>query len=64
MTWKMEAPATKLCDRLWPTSDQKLEHEILKLDENTAGIVVDVDGVDYILTMTEVPVQRQRPTAQ
>jgi hypothetical protein len=62
MVWAMEAPAQKLCDRLWPTGEQKLPHEILKLEEKTAGIVVDVDGVDYILTMTPLPIQRPRPT--
>lgn len=60
-TWKMECPALKLCERLWPESDQRLEHEILRLDEGTAAIVVDIDGVDYILTMQEVPKQRIRP---
>lgn len=64
MAWGMLEPAQKLCDRLWPTAEQKLPHEILKLSDDTAGIVVDVDGVDYILTMSRVPKQRSRPTEQ
>ena len=63
MTWKMQEPAEKLCDRLWPTSEQKLPHEIIKLSDGNAGIVIDIDGVDYILTMQEVPRQRPRPAS-
>lgn len=63
MPWKMEAPALKLCDRLWPTAEQKLPHEILKLTEDIAVVVIDMEGVDYILTIQEVPRQRPRPTS-
>jgi mannose-1-phosphate guanylyltransferase len=62
MMWQMAGPALKLCERLWPESDQRNPHEILKLDENTAAIVLDIDGVDYIVTMSPVPIQRPRPT--
>lgn len=62
--WKMEGPAQSLCDRLWPTSSQRLPQEILKLDDSTAGIIVDVDGVDYMLTMTQLPKQRTSETTQ
>ncbi|WP_413219857.1 hypothetical protein [Tritonibacter mobilis] len=63
MTWKMLKPAEKLCDRLWPTSEQKLPHEIIKLHDDSAAVVIDIDGVDYILTMQEVPRQRPRPAS-
>jgi hypothetical protein len=63
LTWKMQKPAEKLCDRLWPTSDQKLPHEVLKLTDESAAIVVDIDGTDYILTLQEVPNQRPRPAS-
>jgi hypothetical protein len=62
MTWQMEAPALRLCERLWPESDQRNPIEILRLAEDTAAIVLDIDGVDYIVTMSPVPIQRARPT--
>lgn len=63
MTWKMLKPAEKLCARLWPASEQKLPHEIIKLNDESAAVVIDIDGVDYILTMQEVPRQRPRPAS-
>lgn len=62
MAWKMEAPAKKVAEMLWQSGEQELPAEILKIDENTASIVADVDGVDYILTMMRVPKQRERAT--
>ena len=62
MAWKMEAPALKVAEMLWASGQQELPAEIFKLDEQTASIVVDVDGVDYILTMTAAPKQRHRAT--
>ena len=61
MPWSMLEPAQKLCDRLWPSAGQRVPHEILKLGDDLAGIVIDVDGVDYMLTMQQIPEQRQRP---
>ena len=60
--WKMEVPAVKVAERLWLDS-QLFPSEVLRLDETTAGIIVDVDGVDYILTMQRAPKQRPRPAA-
>ncbi|NTG61816.1 hypothetical protein G6L45_16170 [Agrobacterium rhizogenes] len=62
MTHKLIPPAVKLCELLEQASDQKLDHEILVLDSNTVGIVVDIDGVDYILSMMRLPRQRVRPS--
>ncbi len=59
--WKMERPARQLVDVLGPALSGKLPAKILKLDERTAGIVVDLDGVDYMLTMRPLPKQRPRP---
>lgn len=59
--WKMQGPAMKVAEQLWQEGSQRLPAEVLKLNDDTAGIVVDVDGVDYILTMTRVPKQRPRP---
>lgn len=61
MGWNMEAPAMHVAERLSNAAD-RLPTEVLKLDDATAAIVVDVDGVDYILTMARVPQQRARPT--
>lgn len=63
MKWEMESPALKLAERLWRDGQQKLPAEVLKLAEDTAGIVVDIDGVDYMLTMTRVPKQRTLPSS-
>lgn len=56
--WEMKKPAMKICDRLGPST---LPHEILKLENETAALIVDIDGVDYILTLQRVPRQRPRP---
>lgn len=63
MTHPIIAPAHKVCDLLQNASDGKLTQEILVLDDERVGIVVDIDGVDYILTMGRVPHQRARPIA-
>lgn len=57
--WAMEEPAVKVAERLTDES-HKLPPEVLQIDEATAAIVVEVDGVDYILTMVRVPIQRKR----
>lgn len=51
--WPMEEPARRLAERLSST-------EILKLDDTTAALVLEQDGVDYVLTMTRAPKQRTR----
>lgn len=60
--WTMEAPAVKVAQCL-SRDEHRLHPVVLRIDDNTAGIVVAVDGVDYFLTMTRVPVQRQRPVS-
>lgn len=59
MDWEMEKPAMAICDRLGPSST--FPHEILKLEEETAALILDIDGVDYILTLQRAPKQRPRP---
>ena len=61
--WAMERPAVAVAERLTLDGHQ-LPPEVMRLDDNTAAIVVEVDGVDYILTMTRVPVQRARAHVQ
>lgn len=60
--WPMEEPAKAVAALLSNEMDE-LPVEILKIDDETAAIVVEVDGVDYILTMARVPAQRQRQRA-
>lgn len=62
-TWKMEKPAVAVADALWPQSDNRLPNEVLRIAHDTAAIVVDIDGVDYIMTMSVLPKQRPRPTS-
>lgn len=61
--WELEAPALRVVDCLWAVGQQRLPSEIIKLDDGSAAIVVDVDGVDYILVMQRMPRQRPRPSA-
>ena len=61
--WTMEKPAVYVADRMTDEA-HRLPPEVLRLDDATAAIVIEVDGVDYILTMTRVPKQRERPTQQ
>ena len=58
--WVMEKPATTIAEKLTEDS-HALPPEVLRLTDDTAAIVVEVDGVDYILTMARVPIQRARP---
>ena len=61
--WTMQEPAMKVAAQLWQEGSQRLPAEVMKLDDQTAAIVVDVDGIDYVLTMTRVPAQRPRPAS-
>lgn len=51
--------AVKVAERL-TTDAHKLPPEVLRINADTAAIVIEVDGVDYILTMARVPLQRVR----
>jgi hypothetical protein len=57
--WAVE-DAAKTVAALLSSEMQELPTEILNLDDDTAAIVVEVDGVDYILIMSRVPAQRPR----
>lgn len=63
MEGELEEAAWKVTEMLWASGQQQVPAEILRLNEQTRAIVVDVDGVDYILTMARVPKQRPRPIA-
>lgn len=59
----MEAPAVKVAEMLTEEA-HALPPEVLRISDDTAAIVIEIDGVDYILTMARVPVQRTRPVTQ
>lgn len=61
--WAMEQPASRVAEML-STPSNELPAEVMRLSDDTAAIVVEVDGVDYVLTMTRVPAQRARPRRQ
>lgn len=60
--WTMEAPAMHVAERLTDEQHQ-LPSEVLRIGDDIAAIIIEIDGVDYILTMARVPVQRARPSA-
>ena len=64
MTWPMLEPALTVAKALEPLSDQKLPHEVLRLEDGISTIIMDIGGKDYALTMMEVPKQRDRSYAQ
>lgn len=55
--------AVRVAERL-TTDAHKLPPEVLRINADTAAIVIEIDGVDYILTMARVPMQRVRPATQ
>lgn len=61
--WTMRDAAVKVAVRLTDEA-HPMPPEVLRLCDDTAAIVIEVDGIDYILTMARVPVQRARPKQQ
>jgi len=57
----MLASVTKISAMLGADEGQRVPNEILLFPGDLAAIVVDLDGVDYILTVQRVPCQRPRP---
>ena len=57
-------PAMKIARLCAPLSSGRIPQEILVLDDKTVAICVEVDGVDYIMSMARVPRQRQKPAMQ
>jgi hypothetical protein len=55
--------ASKVAEALELLASGKLPSEIYVLDTETIGIAVEVDGVDYMLTMINIPRQRARPVS-
>lgn len=63
MAWDLEKPAREIAGRLWTAGSQRLPAEIMRLEDDLAAIVVDIDGIDYIMTLARVPFQRPRPAS-
>lgn len=61
MEWNVKDPAIKASQKLDELGTGRIPGEVLKLSDDTAGIVCEIDGVDYILTIQRVPKQRPRP---
>lgn len=57
-------PAMKIARLCAPLSSGRIPQEILVLDAKTVAICVEVDGVDYIMSMVRVPRQRVKPATQ
>lgn len=49
-------------DALKPLASGLLPQEIIHTGPEMISIVTDIDGTDYILSLMEVPRQRERPT--
>lgn len=56
--------AGKVADMLAVKSDRHADLEILKIDDDTWSILFDIDGRDFIATITDLPKQRKRETVQ
>ncbi len=61
--WALEEPAVRVAVRLTEETHE-LPPEVLRIDEHIAAIVVEIDGVDYLLTLARIPKQRPRPAKQ
>jgi hypothetical protein len=59
--WSVREPAIKASQKLDELGKSGLPGEVLRIDEDVASIVCEIDGVDYILTMMRMPNQRPRP---
>lgn len=57
-------PAIKIARLCAPLSSGRIPQEVLVLDANTVAICVEVDGVDYIMSMVRIPRQRVKPATQ
>lgn len=57
-------PALKIARLCAPLSSGRIPQEVLVLDAKTVAICVEVDGVDYIMSMVRVPRQRAKPKTQ
>lgn len=57
-------PAMKIARLCAPLSSGRIPQEVLVLDAKTVAICVEVDGVDYIMSMVRVPRQRRKPAMQ
>lgn len=66
--WQLGEVALEIIGRINPITSvidghTTLEPELLKLNENLAALIVEVDGADYALTLQRIPT-RKRPQAE
>ena len=61
---KLVDVAVKVSRALEPLSSYKIAQEVLILDQQSAAVVCEIDGRDYIMTIQQVPKQRSRPSTQ
>lgn len=61
MEWSVKDQAIKASQKLDELGSNRLPGEVLRLDADTAAIVCEIGGVDYILTISRLPSQRPRP---
>lgn len=64
MTQPLVKAARDIAAALRPLSSHEVESEVLVISGDLTSIVTDIDGVDYILTVSRVPKQRPRPVRQ
>ncbi|RKQ95439.1 hypothetical protein [Maricaulis maris] len=59
MIWTVERPAVLVAERV-NDEGSTLSPVVLRLDDRSAAIIVEIEGVDYALTLMRVPKQRPR----
>lgn len=59
--WPMELVARRVVHLMQNGMSMRLPAEILRLNEETAGIIIDIDGKDYLVTLAELRTPRTRP---
>lgn len=61
--WGMLKPSLRLVEVIRAEEPQLSDPEVLKITEDTAAVVFELDGVDYIATVQVLPVQRPKQRA-
>ena len=59
MKWTVKTPAIAVAERA-NDNETELAPEVLRLSEHAAAIVIEIEGVDYVLTLQRAPEQRAR----
>lgn len=43
------------------TGSERVGPEVLRVDSETAALIIEIAGVDHVLAVSRVPIQRPRP---